>query len=548
MKPRPYQQLAIDQTLDSYRNGTNTALIVMPTGCGKTVVFSHILDQMKHGGRVMVLAHREELLYQAADKIGAVSGEHCELEMADKWANEMTMFDKSKVVISSIQTQNAGRMGAGRMQRFDPKEFALLIIDEAHHAVAPSYRRVIDYYRQNENLKVLGVTATPDRTDETALGKVFDKVTFEYGIVDAIEDGWLVPIEQQIIHVESLDFSACRSTAGDLNGKDLAEIMEDEENLHRVVDPTVTIANGRKTLVFTVTVAQAERMCEIFNRHKKGCAKFVTGKTPGDDRRDMLEGFARGDFQFLVNVGVATEGFDVPGIEVVAVARPTKSRALYAQMIGRGTRPLPGIVDAHEVTDDRKQAIAQSSKTTMLALDFVGNSGRHKLVNTGDILGGNYNEKIVARAQQKAKKSGEPVNMVELLEKTEQEERERKRREPVKAKSKFKVSKVNPFDVLDFSPCREQQVGGIKAEPMTDRQSIALQKFGVPDNQVANMSRPDASRLLDRLFSRSQKGLASYRQVKMLKSKGYENADSMTREQAGKIMGELSRNGWRKVG
>ena len=302
MKLREYQNEAVQNTLIEFEKH-DAVLAVMATGLGKTVFFSHVAKHFMQYGRVMMLAHREELIYQGKDKMGRVTGVDADIEMGQSWA--LNNYFKSDIIVSTVQTQIAGMDGEGRMTRFDPNEFSLLIIDEAHHAVAQTYQRVIQHYRQNPKLKVLGVTATPDRTDEEALGKIFTSVSYEYDIRNGIEDGWLVPIEQMIVEVRTLDFSQMRTTAGDLNGKDLAAQMEFEENLHGIADPTLQIVGNRKTLVFAASVAQAERLSEIFNRHKPGCAEFVTGGTPKEYRRKVFDAFAKNQLQFLTNVGVA---------------------------------------------------------------------------------------------------------------------------------------------------------------------------------------------------------------------------------------------------
>jgi len=206
------------------------------------------------------------------------------------------------------------------------------LVHNCHHAPAATYRRVIDHYKQNKNLKVLGVTATPDRKDGRAMGQIFNEVAYSYDIRDAIDDGWLVPIEQQSVFVKSLDYSEIKTTAGDLNGKELAGVLEFEENLHAIASPTIELTGSKKTLIFAASVAQAERLTEIINRHKPDQARFVYGKTPKETRREMFKAYADHRFQYLVNVGVATEGFDDPDIECVVLARPTKSRAFYTQM------------------------------------------------------------------------------------------------------------------------------------------------------------------------------------------------------------------------
>lgn len=309
-----------------------SALAVMATGLGKTVYASHLAKDFLPRGRVMLLAHREELVDQGRNTLERVTGRDVDIERAEFWAQEGNPWAQCEIVASTIQSQNAGAGSKLRMERFDPNDFALLVVDEAHHATAKSYRQVIDYYRQNPDLCVLGLTATPDRTDEEALGQVFEEVAFEYGILDGINDGWLVPIEQQVVYVQDLDLSHVKSQAGDLNGKDLAAIMEFEANLHGIASPTLEIIGRRKALVFTASVAHAERLCEIFNRHERNVACWVHGGTPKDQRQQIMEAYRLGRHRILCNVGVATEGFDVPDIEVVVMARPTKSRCLYTQM------------------------------------------------------------------------------------------------------------------------------------------------------------------------------------------------------------------------
>lgn len=532
MKLRDYQQKAVDGILTELVSN-NCTLGVMPTGTGKTVVAAHVIDHYLKSGRVMVLAHREELLHQAAEKIEAVTGVRAEMEMASSWANndENHFAGKSQVVVSTIQTQVSSRRGMPRFMRFDPMEFSFVWVDEAHHAAAETYIRVINHYRKNPNLKVLGVTATPDRHDEEALGKVFESVAFDYELPDAIRDGWLVEIDQKIVVVDSLNFDSCKTTAGDLNQGDLAELMEYEANLHSVAMPTIELAGDKKTLVFTVTVAQAERLTEIFNRYKQDSARIVTGLTPKDERREMLADYRAGKFQFLINVGVATEGFDVPDIEIVSIGRPTKSRALYSQMVGRGTRPLPGVVDPHPTAEERTTAIKCSSKPCVTILDFVGNSHRHKLITTADILGGNYDDAVVEKAIKVAREKGEPVNMAELLAKTEKDERLRKRHEEEQRRAfavaqgaKYSATSINPFDVLDLREYREP--AWFKGKMCTPKMIESLERFGVP--KAKELTFNQGRQLLDRLFDKTK---PTYKQINMLRKHG-KYIDGMSRDDA----------------
>jgi len=428
---RDYQAEAVVSVMNEWQE-KNSTLVVCPTGTGKTQIFCDIIRRMQPK-RAMVLAHRGELITQAVNRLRSDFGISADIEMADLCADEM-YHNRAPVVVSTIQTQCAGNGGYGRMRIFDPFDFGLVVCDEAHHYTSPSFRRVLDYYKQNPELKILGVTATPDRADEEALGQVFESVAYDYEILDAIHDGWLVPVDQKMVHIEGLDFSHIRTTAGDLNGADLAAVMEAEKNLQGIAAASIDIiGDSKRTLVFTVTVKQAEMLSEIFNRHREGMANWICGKTPKDQRHRIFGDFDTGRTQVLVNVGVATEGYDNPKVEVIVQGRPTKSRCLYAQIIGRSLRPLKGVVDGLDAAEERKAAIASSEKPSALVLDFVGNAGRHKLMTTADILGGKVSEEAVARAIAKAKKNGKAIRMDEALDEAERdiqrEIEERKRRE-----------------------------------------------------------------------------------------------------------------------
>ena len=543
---RDYQQEAYDCTLQKFES-VDTALCVLATGLGKTVYAAHLINHFRKTGRIMMLAHRAELICQADNHIQEICEVESDIEMGSEWATSFDEF-KADVVVSTVQTQIAGRDG-GRMTRFDPNEFSLLIIDEAHHAPAVTYKRIIEYYKQNPNLKILGLTATPDRTDKKAMGQIFDEVAFAYDIRDGIDEGWLVPIEQQSVKVEGLDLSAVKTTAGDLNGKELAAVLEFEEILHGIADPMVQLTGDKKTLVFAASVAHAERLTEIINRHKQDSAQFVCGSTPKDIRRKMFKDFAKKAFQYLVNVGVACEGFDDPGIECVVMARPTKSRTLYAQMAGRGTRPLPGIVDLYPGVVERREAIANSSKPHLEIMDFVGNAGRHKLVTSADILGGRYSDEVVELAKKNAEadsnESKKPVDIVSELQKAEREIAKRRldredaiSRDHLLLRAKYSTAKINPFNVLDIDPTREK--AWHKGRTPTTGQKNYLEKCGVA---LDGMTFTHASQIIDTMIKRREQGVCTFKQAKCLQKAGYDTTE-MPFGRAGMLIGKLAGAGW----
>lgn len=548
MKLRDYQIEAEAGIFREFGEHAST-LTVLPTGLGKTVLFADVIRKMhERGARAMVLAHREELITQAADKIRRVTGLVAQIEMGDYHVSGM-FGEMPPVVVSTVQTHCAGGDGAGRMSKFDPQDFGLLVIDEAHHATAGTYRRCIDWYRQNAECKVLGVTATPDRADEAALGQVFESVAYEYGVLDAINNGWLVPIEQQMVTVGTLDFSGVKTTAGDLNQGDLADVMEDERNLQGVAAPTVEICGERRAIVFAASVEQAERLCEIINRYRPDKARWICGKTDKEDRRKILADFKAGRVQFVVNVGVLTEGFDDAGVEVVVMARPTKSRALYAQMAGRGTRPaedIAGKLGDIPTAAERCSMIRKSRKPSCLIVDFVGNAGRHKLCTSADILGGDIDDEVVAEVSRRVRENGKPVDVTEELAKVKAEIEERKRREAatragLRARAQFLVTKIDPFDQWDLTPAQER--GWDRGKRFTPKQSqVLLERIGVDPEKIPY---GQGKQLLDEYFRRMHDGLASLKQAAFLKRRGF--SMPIRHDMAGRMISRMAeRQGWRR--
>ena len=548
MRLRDYQEAAADGVFTAWADHTS-ALAVLPTGLGKTVLFAEIIRRMhERGCRAMVLAHREELITQAADKIQRVTGLEAQIEMGEY--HVQTYFGQMPpVVVSTVQTHCAGGDGLGRMSKFDPQDFGLVVIDEARHATAGTYRRCIDWYRQNPACKVLGVTATPDRADEAALGQVFDAVAYEYGVLEAIQNGWLVPIEQQMVTVGSLDFSGVRTTAGDLNQGDLAEVMENERNLQGIAAPTVEICGDRRAIIFATTVEQAERLAEILNRYKPDKAAWLCGKTDKEDRRNMLADFKAGRLQYVVNVGVLTEGVDDAGVQVVVMARPTKSRALYAQMAGRGTRPaeeVAGLLGDLPTAQERCAMIRGSSKPSCLIVDFCGNAGRHKLCCTADILGGNIDDDVVAEVARRVRENGKPVDMTAELEKVKAEVEARKKREAatragLQARAQFLVTKIDPFNEWDLAPVQER--GWDRGRHFTPKQAqVLLERIGVDPDKIPY---GQGKQLLDEYFRRLQGGYASLKQAALLKKRGF--TMPLRHDMAGRMIGRMAeRQGWRK--
>lgn len=550
MQLRDYQEKAYQQTMQCFEEN-QAVLAVMATGLGKTIFFSHVAKEFMKSGRILLIAHREELITQGQKHLGNICETNPEIEMGERWASRG--WGASEILVSSIQTQIAGRNG-GRMTDFDPNEFSLVIVDEAHHSTANSYVKMLDYYKQNKNIKILGVTATPDRTDEMALQQVFDAYSFDYGIDKGVANGWLVMPHQQTLYLEGLDISHVSTKRGDLDAKEIAAIYEEEKHMLAVADGLAQKCGNKKTLVFCASVFSSEKTCEILNRprYKPGSARHVCGFTPKDIRREMFKDYKEGVFQLLLNVGVATEGFDEPGIQIVGMDAPTKSRCKFTQMLGRVLRPCEEIVDALNAAPDataRKKIIAESSKPYAIVLDFVGNCGKHKLITPTDILGGKYSDEIVELAKEMAQEDSKagPVDVMgelalaELeIKRRNAEEEQKSKRKVVTARAKYSTAKVNPFDIFDREPDRIR--GWHKGRQMTDPQKAALEKAGVDTD---GLEFTHASQLIGELIERRKQDKCSYRQAKILKRN--KRSTNCSFAEANKIIDEISiAQGWGK--
>lgn len=554
MKLRPYQKAASDAVMQEWFDD-KTTLVVCPTGTGKTVIATDLISRVQQRKgippmKTMFIAHRGELIWQAKRTMERAELS-CQIEKADLEVND-SLFSDYEVVLAMVQTLNSKRGDRKRMGKFDPMQFGFLIVDEAHHGVAEMYKNVIGYFRHNPDLRVLGLTATPDRLDEEALGQMFDTVAYDYEILDAIKDGWLVPIEQQMVYIKDLDFSHIRSQGGDLNGAELAALMESEEMPQRVAGATIPIIGSKRTLVFCASVKQAEMMSEIFNRHREGSSAWVCGSTEETKRKLLLEQFSDGGIQIMCNCNCLSEGFDNPGVEVVVQARPTESRALYSQQIGRATRPLPGLVDGFDTDSERRQMIALSHKPACLVVDFVGNSGKHKLMTTADILGGNVSDEVLDRAKKRAEKlgkDGKSARMVDVIEDerkrvaAEAEDRrmrEAARRAKLVANVKFTTRRVNPFDAFDLQPIRER--GWHVGKSYSEKQRQLLMKIGADPDQTPYVQ---GNQLIVEQIRRWKLNLCTARQAEVLKRYGYETKD-MTMAKAKETLDALAKNNWRK--
>lgn len=517
--------------MTEFGRGHKSTALVMPTGTGKTIVFAMVGDS-RDWGRVLVLAGRQELIDQAADKIYKVTGDKPDIDMAQQWAPmlDRDLFASGKFVVGSIQTVSKAK----RLSRYNWKDFGLIIIDEGHHAVASTYQSVIRAARaENPLIKVLLVSATFDRADGKKMGGVCDSIAYKYEINQAVDDGWLVPVRQQFVRITGLDFSHIRTKGGDLDPDELAAVISDDggETIHKIASATVQAAGRSGTVVFTPSVASAHRIAEVINRDPSRCGEAVAldGKVEKDKRRAILSAYERGEFQYLVNCNLVVEGWDSQRASVLVMARPTKSRALYAQAAGRVLRPLAGVVDNPLLgtPELRRGAIAASGKPSALIVDLVGNSGRHKLVCSADLLGNGYEQAVVDSAKKRLASRKTPADTAQILEeekarlekkRADAERRRTIRKEKVYGKVSVQAEQIDPFGAsavptgLDVS-----EVAGAERGASGAQQEYLL-KIGLDPR---GMSFAEAQRLIAESFARRKDGLCSRRVANILESYGY---------------------------
>lgn len=514
MNLRPYQQTARERVHHAWTE-FNRLLVQMPTGTGKTILFSAITrDVVEAGGRVLILAHRGELLQQAADKLAKSTGLACAVEKADEESHNAL----ERVTVGSVQTM----MRPARLARFAEDHFTHIIVDEAHHVLADSYQAAVGYFT---GAKVLGVTATSDRADRRNLGSYFETLAYEYSLLEAIRDGWLAKLRALSIPLH-IDISKVGLSGGDFKASEIDDALA--PYMDQIATEMAEHCKDRKTLVFVPLVATAERFSAVLAA-KGFRSVWVSGDH--EDRAGILKRYAAGEYDVLVNSMLLTEGYDDPATDCIVCLRPTKSRGLYAQIIGRGTRICEG-------------------KKDLLLLDFLWMTDKHELCRPASLVA---DSDAMARAMKKMTEEAGGDGMViddaaiaaakkEVIKEREaaladelrkQRNRQRKLVDPLQ----WAVS-VNAADLADYQPEFPWEMA-----PLSKAQREQLEKAGIfPDDvKCAGM----ATKLLDRLATRRQSGFATPRQVRTLERFGFSHAGEMPFAEANRIITRISANGWR---
>lgn len=517
---RPYQKTAVKRVVEEFKSLAKT-LLVMATGCGKTVVFSELSTIfVNEGGRVLILAHRDELLRQAQTKLQDFNGIGSSIEKAGE-TGEGEFF---RVTIGSVQSMQSEK----RLARFPRDYFSHIIVDEAHHVLGHSYLKVLNHFNA---AKVLGVTATPDRGDRRDLGKVFESIAYEYQLIQAINEGFLSPIKSLTIPLQ-MDLSTVGKGAdGDYDKNELGTLLD--QYMPQIADELWKHCQGMKLLVFLPLRATAQKMRIALE--KVGFRAYYAG---GDDRSQIPEWDADGAGSACCNAMLFTEGYDNPAIDAVCVLRLTKIRSLYAQMVGRGTRLHPGkemlfVPDFLWLRDSLSlcrpaHLVAPCQEIADLMMAKQDKAAKDELTQ-GQLFG--LTESEINAASQ------------EFLE-----QREQSLAKELEAQRKKKAKLVDPIQfaasiadevMLDYMPTFPSDFA-----PPTDAQLKALEKAGMNPDAVECFGK--AKMMLDKLALRRGAGLASPKQIRRLEMYGVKHAGECTNAHAQRAISRLAANGWRR--
>ena len=513
MQLRPYQNEAFDAVFNEWEKGVLRTLLVLPTGCGKTIVFSKIIEEcVKRGLKVLVLAHRGELLEQAADKLAKSTGLGTALEKAES----TSIGSFFRVVVGSVQTLQRDK----RLEQFTNNHFDVIIVDEAHHAISDGYQKVLNHFPTSW---VLGVTATADRGDKRSLGTYFESLAYEYSLVQAIKSGFLAKIKALTLPLK-LDLSSVATQAGDFKTKDLGTALD--PYLESIADEMVEHCINRKTVVFLPLVATSQKFRDLLN--KKGFrAAEVNGESK--ERKEILDDFENDKYNVLCNSMLLTEGWDCPSVDTVVVLRPTKVRALYCQMVGRGTRLFDG-------------------KDHLLLLDFLWHTERHELCRPSSLV--TTDDDVVKQATKIIEENGGPLDILEeVIEQAESDvvtQREEALAKQLEEMKKRKKKLVDPLQ-FEMSIQAEDLVNyvpefGWQMAPASDKQVAALEKLGINPDDVDNAGK--ASLLLDRLDKRKSEGLSTPKQIRFLEQRGFNQVGTWQFNDARSLIDRIAANGW----
>ena len=515
MELRPYQQEARAAVKSDWASGFLKTLLVLPTGCGKTIVFSKIIEDMvRTGSRCLILAHRGELLDQAADKLLQATGLRCATEKAE----QTCLGSWYRVTVGSVQTL----MREKRLSQFAPDYFDVIVVDEAHHVLSDGYQRVLDHFG---GAQVLGVTATPDRGDMRNLGQYFDHLAYEYTLPRAIKDGYLCPIKAVTIPLK-LDLSGVGVQAGDFKNSDIDTALD--PYLHQIAAEMQGYCQDRKTVVFLPLVRTSQKFRDILNAQGFQAAEVNGGS---QDRAEVLRDFDQGRYNVLCNSMLLTEGWDCPSVDCVVVLRPTKVRSLYSQMVGRGTPLSP-----------------EAGKEDLLLLDFLWHTERHELCHPANLIC--ESDEVARKMTANIEEAGCPVDIQEAEQKASEEVVAQREESLAKQLAEMRSRRRKLVDPLQFEmSIQAQDLSGYvpsfgwEMGPPSEKQRQSLERFGILPDEIENAGK--ATLLLDRLAKRRVEGLTTPKQIRFLENKGFLHVGQWSFQEAKHMIDRIAANKWR---
>lgn len=531
---------------------------------GKAVELAAIAQHYSATGRVLILVDVTKLVRQLADTVKWFTGTSPGIEMADERANNGAfLHEPDRIIVATVQTMYSGPEGRERYRNFPAGEFSAVLLDECELFLAPAARGVVEYFRtENPAIRIYGCTATPMRTDGVAMANLFNHVAFDRDILWGIDQGWLVPARQAFVRV-SLDFSTLKVRKSDDGEKDyseteIAQRINNEQTLIELAKGITHVAGERRSIVVCPDVATAKAVAHYLDAERTGCARCIYGELEDTEKDTIFDAHQQGEFQFLSSVMMLTKGYDDPKIGAVFNCRKTKSKRLYSQILGRGTRPLRGLLNDLDDdglivrTTDRKAAISYSEKPDMLMVNMVGVEDSVRDITLIDILGTPSSEFVRERAVKKMLKAEGEVDPQEVLRATESEEKrsQERKREARERRERAKLQIEAKVDVEYTNDLRASGGTGssFQLSNIPPRTLQTLQRAKVPDKLINQMTVEQAKGLAGQIIYRYKSGLCTYKQAELLKRAGYSKTElhTMTRDAASASIEAVKANGWRR--
>lgn len=525
-----------------------------PTGSGKAVSLAAIASHYMKLGKVLCLVDMSKLVKQLAKTFSWWTGENVVIEQgtskaADQW------FNDPRLIVGTVQTQYSGGKGKERYRKTPPTDLSALLLDETELFLAPRAMEVVKYYMEgNPALRVFGCSATPMRTDGVAMAELFDHLAFDRDIKWGVDEGWLVKPRQGFIRV-SVDFSTLKVRKNedgdkDYSDADIAKMVNNEQTLIELAKGIVFAAEDRRSIVACPDVASAQAVTHYLEAERRGCARVVYGEMQDEEKERTMAAHQAGEFQFLVSVMLLTKGYDDPGCVCVFNCRKTRSRRLYAQLMGRCTRPTEEL--AHRLGDmptaeERIAAIAASEKASAVMFNMVGIEREVRDITVLDILGERHGEAAVSRAKEKLLQSEIDEFDAEAAINRAEEDIEAERliamEEAAKRRQRIEVqAKVE----IDY----DSDGGGSLPEQshLPARHVQIFRQNRLHEDEISRLTPEVAKKLVQKIMYRHKAHLCTYRQAKLLQRMGYAKSElePMTRDLASYEIERCKAAGWKR--